>query len=182
VVTLAILGTGLIAHFILNHGENPLPGLVDADPAERVDNQAVFLLHYIVPIMALIDWVAFGPHRVVRWREMPLWILYPLGYGVVVEARAAIFPAAADRYPYFFLDVTAHGWAYVIGQFVELAVIFAVLGAVLLGLDRLAVDRRIQLAQRPSAATPGLPDDLGGDGDGGLLGRAGAEVEPDRRA
>jgi hypothetical protein len=181
-VTLAILGTGLIAHVILNHGANPLPGLVDHDPAERVENQAEFLLHYVVPIMTLTDWIVFGPHRVVKWREMPLWILYPLGYGIVVEARAAIFPAAADRYPYFFLDVTRHGWAYVLGQFVELAVIFGVLGAVLLGLDRLAVDRRIQLAQRPSGATPGLPDDLGGDGDRGLLGRAGAEVETDRSA
>jgi hypothetical protein len=92
---------------------------------------------------------------VIRWRDVPLWILYPLGYGVVVEARAAIFPAAVDRYPYFFLDPTEHGWGYVLGQFVELAVIFGALGAGLLGLDRLhhrskaasdAVDGGVELA------------------------------------
>lgn len=184
-VTLAILGTGLIAHFILNHGENPFPGLVDHNPAERVDSQSTFLLHYVVPIMVLVDWVAFGPHRVVRWRDMPLWILYPLGYGIAIEARAAIFPAAANRYPYFFLDVSNRGWGYVLGQFVELAVIFAVLGAALLGLDRLAgrtVDRRVELAQRPAGAAPGFPDELGGDRDRGLLGGASAQVETDRGA
>ncbi|GIF26179.1 hypothetical protein BJ973_003449 [Actinoplanes tereljensis] len=137
-VTLWILITCLISHFMLNHGANPLPGLAAADPAVATTNRSMFLVHYVVPVMVLIDWVAFGPHRLVRWRDIPLWILYPLGYGLAVEFRAVLVPTAPIRYPYFFLDPSTRGYDWVSGQFVELAVIFAVLGAVVVGLDRLA--------------------------------------------
>lgn len=136
-ITLWILITGLISHFMLNHGANPLPGLADPDPAVALAERSSFLLHYVVPALVLADWLAFGPHRVVPWRDLPLWILFPLGYGVVAVARAVLFPAISSRYPYFFLDPTEHGYDWVGGQFLKLAVIFVVLGAVVLGLDRL---------------------------------------------
>jgi hypothetical protein len=155
-VTLWILITGLVSHILLNHGENPLPGLADADPAEALRNWSAFLVHYVVPVLVLLDWIAFGPHGVVPWRTLPLWILYPLGYGVVMEARAAAFPAVPSRYPYFFLDAAEHGYGWVAGQMVQLGVIFAVLGALVLGSDRLAAAavRRLPRAPRPAAAEP----------------------------
>ncbi len=137
-VTLWIVITGLISHFMLQHGVNPLPGLAAADPAERLTNWSMFLVHYVVPILVLTDWVAFGPRRVSPWRDLPLWILFPLGYGVTSVARAVAFPTAPARYPYFFLDPTTHGYGWVAGRFVYLAVIFTALAAALLGIDRLA--------------------------------------------
>jgi hypothetical protein len=137
-VTLWILITCLISHFMLSHGASPLPGLADADPATRLMNWSLLLVHYVVPVLVLVDWVAFGPHRVVRWRDIPLWIGYPLGYGVMIEIRGALFPVAPTRYPYFFLDPAGHGYGWVGLQFVQLAVIFGVLGAAIVGLDRLA--------------------------------------------
>ena len=137
-VTLWILITGLISHFMLNHGENPLPGLTAADPATALTNRSAFLVHYVVPALVLADWVAFGPHRVVRWRDVPLWIAYPLGYGLMIELRGGLLPAAPVRFPYFFLDPGEHGYGWVAGEFVQLAVIFGVLGAAVVGLDRLA--------------------------------------------
>jgi hypothetical protein len=153
-VTLWILITGLVAHFVTNHGVNPLPGLVHGDPATLLANRSIFLLHYVVPVMALIDWAAFGPHRVAGWRDLPLWLLFPLGYGVSSVFRAILFPTVPDRYPYFFLDPTQHGYGWVTLQLVKLGVEFAVLGALLIGLDRL-VSRRT----RDLPATAGLPDD-----------------------
>ena len=91
-VTLWILITCLISHVLLSHGENPLPGLSDPDPAEALRNQSAFLVHYVVPIMVVLDWLVFGPHGAVPWRTLPLWILFPLGYGAAVEARAAVWP------------------------------------------------------------------------------------------
>ncbi|GAA0529547.1 hypothetical protein GCM10010172_07760 [Paractinoplanes ferrugineus] len=143
-VTLWILITCLISHFMLSHGANPLPGLADPDPTAATVNRSLFLVHYVVPLMVLLDWVFFGPHRQVRWADIALWILFPLGYGLVIEFRAVLVPEAPVQYPYFFLDPTAHGYGWVVGQFVRLAVIFAVLGAVVVGLDRLA-----SLAGRP---------------------------------
>ena len=137
-VTLWILITCLISHFMLNHGENPLPGLVGPDPAVVLANRSLFLVHYVVPVLVLADWVAFGPHRVVSWRDIPLWIAYPLGYGLMIELRGGLLPAAPVRYPYFFLDPAEHGYGWVALQFAQLAVIFTVLAAVVVGLDRLA--------------------------------------------
>ncbi|MFF5288141.1 Pr6Pr family membrane protein [Paractinoplanes globisporus] len=154
-VTLWILITCLISHFMLNHGENPLPGLVGAG---AVANWSLFLVHYVVPVLVLADWVAFGPHRVVRWRDIPLWIAYPLGYGLMIEIRGALFPSVPIRYPYFFLDPAGHGYGWVGLQFVELAVIFGLLGVVVVGLDRLAGragDRGRKSAPEAIDARPG---------------------------
>ncbi|WP_433292649.1 Pr6Pr family membrane protein [Actinoplanes sp. CA-030573] len=137
-VTLWILITGLISHFLLSHGANPLPGLAAADQSTALANWSLFLVHYVVPVLVLVDWVAFGPHRVVRWRDIPLWIAYPLGYGVLIELRGALFPVAPVRYPYFFLDPAGHGYGWVGLQFLQLGVEFGVLGALIVALDRLA--------------------------------------------
>jgi hypothetical protein len=137
-VTLWIVITGLISHFMLQHGANPLPGLAVADPATRVMNWSLFLVHYVVPVLVLTDWLAFGPRRVSPWRDLSLWILFPLAYGATSVARAVAFPTVSDRYPYFFLNPTSHGYGWVGGQFVKLGLIFAVLGALLLAYDRLA--------------------------------------------
>lgn len=157
-VTLWILITCLISHFLLGNGASPLPGLADPDPATAMVNLSLFLVHYVVPVLTVADWLVFGPHGVVPWRALPLWILFPLGYGVAVEVRAAVFPAAPTRYPYFFLDPGERGYDWVAGQMVQLGVIFGVLGALLLGADRLAaaVSRR-----SPSRPRDGGPDAAG---------------------
>ncbi|GAB2568706.1 hypothetical protein Aab01nite_44500 [Paractinoplanes abujensis] len=160
-VTLWIVITGLISHFMLQNGANPLPGLAVADPASRVTNWSMFLVHYAVPLLVLTDWVLFGPRRVSPWRDLGLWILFPLAYGVTSVTRAILFPTVSVRYPYFFLDPTTHGYDWVAGQFAELAVIFAVLGAALLGVDRLAArlarpaeDSPVVHNPEPSTGTP----------------------------
>jgi hypothetical protein len=136
-ITLWILITGLVAHFLLMGGKNPLPGLADPDPRTALTNWTLLLVHYVVPTMVVVDWVAFGPHRVVPWRHLPLWILFPLGYGLAIEFRAALFPVVSDRYPYYFLNPTERGFGWVAQQFLQLAVIFVVLALILFGLDRL---------------------------------------------
>ena len=65
-VTLWILITCLISHFVLNHGASPLPGLSDPDPAAALANWSAFLVHYVVPMMVVADWLAFGPRRQAR--------------------------------------------------------------------------------------------------------------------
>jgi hypothetical protein len=153
-VTLWILITGLISHFLLQGGANPLPGLWIDDPAQQAVNWSRFLVHYVVPTLVLIDWIAFGPRRVSPWRDLWLWILYPLGYGVASVSRAIAIPTISDRYPYFFLDPTEHGYGWVAGQFVELGLIFAGLGAILLLIDRLRGRRPVPAGDETAAAEP----------------------------
>ncbi|MFI5838451.1 Pr6Pr family membrane protein [Catenuloplanes sp. NPDC051500] len=127
--------TGLVAHILLNGGANPLPPLFG--DGDLFFEWCVFCLHYIVPVLALADWLTVRPHRVVPWSTLPLWLLFPLGYGLFAEFRAFVYPDYPVPYPYFFLDPTENGYGWVAMQFGILAVEFAVLAVVVLGLDRL---------------------------------------------
>lgn len=151
-VTLWIVITGLISHVLLSNLANPLPGLIVADPAAALTNQSLFLLHYVVPAMVVIDWVAFDPRRAVRWRDGLWWLGYPVAYGAISIARAAWFPTVADRYPYPFLDPSQGGWAEVAAGMVPVIVISAVLAAGVIGLDRLS--GRLSTRGRRSPAQP----------------------------
>ncbi|MFG6493513.1 Pr6Pr family membrane protein [Microbacterium sp. P03] len=135
-VTLWITVTGLVAHFLLSGGANPLPGLFVPDPAEALTNQSLFLLHYVTPVLVLVDWVAFGPHRKVRWRDTALWVLYPVGYGVVVLVRAAAAPTIADRFPYPFVDFTSMAPGDLVIGLLRVIAIVVVLAFAIVGLDR----------------------------------------------
>jgi hypothetical protein len=158
-VTLWILVTALVSHVLLEDGANPLPGLVDDDPAEAVRNWSRFLLHYVVPVMVLVDWVAFGPRGSARWRDLPLWLVFPTFYGLSSMLRALAFPTVDNRYPYFFLDPREHGYDCVLAHLAVLIGFFAVLGALLIALDRALLrreERRIPGWLERRAGEPGV--------------------------
>ena len=143
-VTFWLMTTALISHFLNNHGQNPLPGLFVADPVVAIDNTGLFLLHYVAPGLVLLDWIVFGPHGLVRWRDALLWLLYPLGYGVVMITRAALFPAVNDRYPYPFLDPTAAGLDGMMVALGRVILILAVIALAVVAIDRVAALLRRQ--------------------------------------
>jgi len=127
--------TGLVAHILLNHGENPLPGLVSGP--DRLQHWSSFFLHYVTPVMVMLDWLCLKPRNASQWRDLPVWLSFPLGYAGLTLLRAAIFPHFPNAYPYFFLDPTTNGYGWVAGQIVQLTVEFITLGAAVVGLDRL---------------------------------------------
>jgi hypothetical protein len=151
--TLYITITGIVAHVILNHGANPLPGLVSGTGPERLQNWSSFFLHYTTPVMVMIDWLCLKPRNASRWSYLPLWLSFPLGYAGLTELRGALFPHFTNAYPYFFLDPTANGYAWVGGQIAQLTVEFIVLAAAVVGLDRLgtAVRRKLKPASLDAA-------------------------------
>lgn len=69
------------------------------------------LLHYVVPIMALADWLIFMPHGRVNYRHAALWLIYPAAYVVFCFIRAELGPPFFDgaRFPYFFMDADKLG-------------------------------------------------------------------------
>ncbi|MBD7958010.1 Pr6Pr family membrane protein [Microbacterium sp. Sa4CUA7] len=135
-VTAWILTTALVSHVLLNFGASPLPGLFVADPADALANRSLFILHYVVPGMVLVDWLAFGPRRVVRWRDGLLWLVYPLVYGIITLARAVAFPTIADRFPYPFLNIDELGIGGALLGLVQVVTAIAVVAAIVIGLDR----------------------------------------------
>ena len=88
-----------------------------------VATDAVF--HYVVPLAAVIGWLAFGPRprsdaRTVGWSlAWPVaWLAYTLLHGYV-----------AGWYPYPFIDVAKHGYAVVTLNALAVCAVLAVMAA-----------------------------------------------------
>ncbi|MEE1782526.1 Pr6Pr family membrane protein [Streptomyces sp. SP17BM10] len=145
--TLYIVITGLVSHVLLQHGANPLPGLVDGP--DRLAHWSSFFLHYVTPVMVVTDWLLLKPRNASAWRDIPLWLAFPLGYAAVVLTRNALFADFPLKYPYFFFDPTTKGYGYVWGQIAMLTVEFVVLAAAVVGLDRLGT--KVAGKLRPAA-------------------------------
>lgn len=96
------------------------------------------LLHYVVPIMALLDWVLFMPHGRVPYKDAALWLIYPAAYVVFSFIRADLGTPFADgsRFPYFFMDMDKLGWNLLWICPLFFAVYF-LLGAIIVTADKL---------------------------------------------
>ena len=132
---ISLLVTALIAHFMLFD-------------AMFKDGQLVWHLvamHYVVPIMALLDWLLFDEKG-----KMPVWgpfawLSLVVVYLVVVMVCAGPLgmnmgggtTADISRYPYTFLDPAISGVGGVVGFIAVMCVAFIVLGYVLFGIDKL---------------------------------------------
>lgn len=104
--------------------------------------------------MVIIDWLTLKPRNASAWRDIPLWLAFPLGYAAIVLARNGLFSNYPLPYPYFFFDPTSKGYGYVWGQIALLTVEFVVLAATVVGLDRLGtlVARKLRPATEPTGA------------------------------
>ena len=133
--TISLLVTMLIAHFTL------------FDAMFR-DGQVVYhlvVLHYIVPLMALFDWVLFDKKGTMPAWGPFAWMSLVLAYLVVTMVVVGVFgifwgggtTAAITSYPYTFLDPAISGVGGVVGFCVAMLVAFVALGYLLFGIDRL---------------------------------------------
>ena len=87
---------------------------------------ANMLLHIVVPVLAVVDWMVVGrSQRHVRWWQPLAWLVYPavyLGMALLVLNRAG------RRAPYYFLDPDSVGMVVVVANIGLLAVFILVLG------------------------------------------------------
>ncbi len=125
----AITVTGIVFHVVLS-------GLLDLDTWAQVANQ---FLHTVVPILALVGWLTFGPRGltsgfVVRWT-----VAFPLLYMVFTAVRG---PLASDWYPYPFANVHDLGYLRVAVNALWITLLFIGLGAGANALDRVLVRAR----------------------------------------
>jgi hypothetical protein len=81
------------------------------------------IVHYVVPIMMVAGWAAFGPRPRINTKTLALSLLFPLTWFGYTLVRGAIW----KWYPYPFVDVASHGYGRVI---VNALIVTAVLAAV----------------------------------------------------
>lgn len=65
------------------------------------------LLHSVIPALFVLHWWLFAPKRMLHWRRLPYWLIYPAAYLVYALIRGGI----NGWYPYPFIDVGTLGYA-----------------------------------------------------------------------
>jgi len=92
----AITVTGLVYHVAIAH-------LLDLDSWDLVGDQ---LVHTVVPILAVVGWLMFGPRGATSARIATLSVLFPFSWLAFTLIRGAV----VHWYPYTFIDVTTLGY------------------------------------------------------------------------
>lgn len=103
------------------------------------------LVHLIVPVMAIVGWVSFGPRGLTSTHVAGLTAIFPATYMVFTVVRG---PLVSDWYPYPFADVGALGYARVFVNAAWIAVLF-----VAVAFAATALDRRLGERDAPAPAT-----------------------------
>ncbi|MBY8984167.1 MAG: Pr6Pr family membrane protein [Candidatus Lokiarchaeota archaeon] len=90
------------------------------------------VIHYIIPIAFIVDWVLTETKMRYKWSYLPYWILYPLCYIVF----AVIHGTFTGNYVYYFLDISALGFL-VFFLFVSVLIVFGIaLGCLYIWINR----------------------------------------------
>lgn len=106
-VTLYMVITGII-YAVLLAG-------IDVGVADPWTNNVV---HRIMPVVILIDWIVVPPRKKISEAQSLIWLVFPFVYGIYSLIRGPI----VDWYPYPFLDPRSQGYvALVIGLLVLVA-------------------------------------------------------------
>ena len=91
------------------------------------------ILHDVVPIIYVLHWLIFVPKASLRWRETPLWLVYPAVYLIYILVRGAML----GRYPYPFIDLTAQSYESVGLNVVLIFLLFLFVSLAFVGIGRL---------------------------------------------
>lgn len=119
---LCIAVTGVVYHIAL-------ASLRQLDGKALVADQ---ILHTVVPILAVVGWLAFGPRGLASREDALRATLVPLAWLAFTLVRGPI----VDWYPYPFLDVPVEGYVRVLLNAVIVAVLFVALALGAVALDR----------------------------------------------
>lgn len=95
------------------------------------------VLHRVLPIVLIADWVLVPARLEIGARLIGGWLIYPAVYGIYSLVRGPI----AHWYPYPFLDPRGQGYPSLLLGLVILAIVFALLAAAVLLAGRLAARR-----------------------------------------
>lgn len=131
--------TGLVHWFLLRP-------LLDLSGADYLADK---LLHVVVPLLAVVGWAVLGPRgQSDRTLLLPS-LIYPVGWLAYTLVRGA----AADWYPYPFLDVALHGYPRALGACAGVAVLLLALTWAAIRLDSRLPGVRGAPAARSSSLT-----------------------------
>ena len=132
-ITMAITVTFLIFHFMLR------PTLFDMANSEfNMYSPANLLMHYIIPIMTILDWLIFDIKGQYKWYDPIIWLLIPLAYFIIMSINGLLGYtfSSGSHYPYFFMDWDTLGIKVLLYVLI-IIIAFTILGYIFYGIDKL---------------------------------------------
>ena len=124
-VTLVIAVTFLIYHIVL------APQFIANSIHYNIFTMQNLTVHYIVPILVIVDWLLFDEKLSFKWFDPFIWLSLPIIYFVFILIRAKIgstIEILSSYYPYFFIDVDLIGWQNVLLNSAAMLLAFLALG------------------------------------------------------
>lgn len=121
-VTTYILIVGVVYHFMIAPYWRP----------EGLTLAVNLVLHYVMPIAFLLDWLWFTQRGDLRWFDPVKALVFPLVFGVWTLGHGL----ATHWWPYGFVNVDALGLGRVLTVYGGLLAFFLLVGLALVGLDR----------------------------------------------
>lgn len=121
-VTLYMVITGIIYAVLLAN--------IDVGVADPWTNDVV---HRVMPVVMLVDWVASPSRRRISDTQALTWLTFPLVYGIYSLVRGPI----VDWYPYPFLDPRSQGYVALVIGLVVLTVAFVLMALAVNAVGRL---------------------------------------------
>lgn len=125
VVVLSITVTMLVYHILL------APFNFSMSDSSSIDSIANVILHTLVPLMTIFDWILFDKKGSYKKYDPLLWTIPALLYFAYINIRtdyAGVIHGTDSQYPYKFIDVYLLGWGEVIRNVIELVIIFIIIG------------------------------------------------------
>ncbi|OEJ15352.1 hypothetical protein BFL38_13745 [Brachyspira hampsonii] len=129
-VTMSITVTFLVYHFLLSPTADKYIGFA------YIRN---VIVHYIVPVMTIFDYIIFDKKGIYKVIDPILWLIIPILYFVFILIRARVGSPFSDGsyYPYFFVDIDKYGLKTVLRNVFFITLFFAFLGYIEYFIDRL---------------------------------------------
>lgn len=126
-VAMYILVVAIAYHFLLSSPWTPV----------TLDVVATVLLHYLLPLAFIVDWLLFTPKGTLTWSHPIKWLAFPAAYWI----WTVIHGYATGFWPYWFVNVPELGLERAFFWFVSLLVFFLGAGSALVLVDRRALRR-----------------------------------------
>ncbi len=130
-VVMAILLTGLVFHFMLS-------AALFAEPHSPRFYLGNALVHYVVPLMMLFDYLLFDKKGLLGRRAPFWWVIVPYAYCLYVFIYSGLCGgrfAGGAKVPYFFFDYERYGYDGVLLWVLLISVLYMALSYILVALD-----------------------------------------------
>lgn len=146
-VVLAITVTMLVYWLVLRGGGFSMgttSQMVDPSAGSTAYSVMDMIVHLLVPLTTIFDWLLFDPKGSYKRYDPVLWLGIPLiYYGLtIVIAQTGFTFIGGVRYPYFFINPDLIGYQNVALFVAGIILAFLMIGYLLYGLDRLLGKRQ----------------------------------------